>query len=42
MALTALAQRLINPVLAADPPPYRRGASLRGPERLEIGLEGVA
>jgi cytochrome P450 len=42
MALTALAQRLINPVLAADPPPYRRGASLRGPESLEIGLEGVA
>ncbi|GCE24389.1 cytochrome P450 [Dictyobacter kobayashii] len=31
IALNALAQRLINPRLAVDPPPYRPGAVLRGP-----------
>jgi len=40
-ALVALAGRLVDPRLAADPPPYRPGASLRGPQRLEVTLEGV-
>ncbi len=40
-ALVALAQRLIHPSLAEDPPPYRPAAALRGPERLLIDIEGV-
>jgi len=40
-ALTALATRLIDPRLLEDPPPYRPGASLRGPERLMLGIGGV-
>ncbi len=40
-ALTALATRLIDPRLLEDPPPYRSGASLRGPERLMLGIGGV-
>ena len=42
IALVALAQRLIAPRLLQDPPPYRPGASLRGPERLGIGIDGIA
>lgn len=30
-ALAALAARLVDPRLVVDPPPYRPGASLRGP-----------
>lgn len=41
-ALVALVNRLINPRLVADPPPYRPGASLRGPRHLEIKIDGVA
>ncbi|ACL55206.1 cytochrome P450 [Methylobacterium nodulans] len=41
-ALVALAQRLRNPRLIEDPPPYRPGASLRGPQHLRLAIEGVA
>jgi cytochrome P450 len=40
-ALTALATRLIDPRLLEDPPLYRHGASLRGPERLLLGIGGA-
>lgn len=40
-ALVALAKRLIDPHLTADPPPYRPGASLRGPEHLAIRIAGI-
>ncbi len=40
-ALTALAARLSNPRLAEDPPPYRPGASLRGPKRLLLRIDGI-
>lgn len=40
-ALTALAKRLVSPALTADPPPYRAGAALRGPEHLTIDVKGV-
>ena len=40
-ALVALAQRLVDPRLMADPPPYRPGASIRGPEHLMLGIAGV-
>lgn len=36
IALAALARRLDRPRLVGDPPPYRRNAALRGPERLDI------
>jgi cytochrome P450 len=42
IALAALARRLERPGLAEDPPPYRRNAALRGPERLEIEVAGIA
>ncbi|MFI6924692.1 cytochrome P450 [Nonomuraea spiralis] len=38
-ALGALVGRLVGPELAADPPPYRHSASLRGPERLVVGFD---
>jgi hypothetical protein len=38
----ALSRRLIAPRLPQDPPPYRPGASLRGPEQLPIGIDGIA
>jgi cytochrome P450 len=41
-ALTALAKRLVNPRLASDPPPYRRGAAVRGPRQLMVRIDGVA
>jgi cytochrome P450 len=40
-ALAVLARRLVRPRLVADPPPYRPGASLRGPERLEVEIAGI-
>ncbi len=40
-ALTALATRLTDPRPLEDPPPYRPGASLRGPERLMLAIGGV-
>ncbi|MGH1570144.1 cytochrome P450 [Methylobacterium sp. P31] len=42
IALVALSRRLVAPRLMRDPPPYRPGASLRGPEQLHIGIDGVA
>lgn len=41
-ALTALVRRLENPRLVADPPPYRAGSALRGPEHLRLAIDGVA
>jgi cytochrome P450 len=35
-ALTAMAGRLVNPRLAADPPPYRPSPVLRGPVHLPV------
>jgi cytochrome P450 len=40
-ALAALAKRLIDPRLALEPPPYRPGASLRGPARLPLKVAGI-
>ncbi len=40
-ALTALTARLSGPRLAEDPPPYRPGASLRGPKRLLLEIDGI-
>ena len=42
IALVALCRRLVEPRLLADPPPYRPGASLRGPEQLGIRIGGIA
>ena len=41
IALVALCRRLRTPRLLHDPPPYRLGASLRGPERLGISITGI-
>lgn len=41
-AITALARSLIDPRLLVDPPPYRPGASLRGPEHLRLHIAGIA
>jgi len=41
VALPALAQRLVNPRLVADPPPYRPNPELRGPRHLLVELDGV-
>lgn len=41
-ALTALARRLKAPRLIQDPPPYRQGAALRGPEHLRVAIDGIA
>ncbi|MEL6064306.1 MULTISPECIES: cytochrome P450 [unclassified Methylobacterium] len=41
-ALTALARRLKAPRLVEDPPPYRQGAALRGPEHLRVAIDGIA
>lgn len=41
IAIVSLCQRLKDPRLLADPPPYRSGASLRGPERLGIEVSAV-
>jgi cytochrome P450 len=38
VALTMLAQRLVDPRLAADPPPYRDNAILRGPDQLPVAF----
>jgi cytochrome P450 len=39
IALTALARRLDNPRLVADPPPYRENAILRGPDQLLVSFD---
>jgi len=41
IALVALSRRLVAPQLMQDPPPYRPGASLRGPEQLAISIDGI-
>ncbi|AWN36281.1 cytochrome P450 [Methylobacterium radiodurans] len=41
IALVALSRRLREPRLLADPPPYRQGASLRGPSALPLAIGGV-
>jgi cytochrome P450 len=41
IALTALAQRLENPRLEQDPPPYRQSEALRGPRHLLVQIDGV-
>lgn len=41
VALVALCRRLEAPRLIQDPPPYRPGASLRGPEQLGVSIAGV-
>ena len=40
-ALAALAARLDNPRLVADPPPYRPSAVLHGPRHLRVTFDGV-
>ncbi|MCJ2046982.1 cytochrome P450 [Methylobacterium sp. J-078] len=40
-ALVALARRLRNPRLIADPPPYRPGSALRGPKHLRLAIDGI-
>ena len=39
IALGALARRLVDPRLVADPPPYRQNAALRGPEHLFVQFD---
>ena len=41
IALVELAQRLKNPRLVADPPPYRANPALRGPRHLIVEIDGV-
>jgi cytochrome P450 len=41
VALPALARRLINPRLVADPPPYRPSPELRGPRHLPVELDAI-
>jgi cytochrome P450 len=41
VALPALARRLVNPRLVADPPPYRPNPTLRGPRHLPVELDRV-
>lgn len=42
IALVTLCRRLVAPRLLDDPPPYRAGASLRGPKNLGIAIAGIA
>jgi cytochrome P450 len=42
IALVELAQRLDNPRLLADPPPYRPNAVLRGPRHLPLAVDRVS
>lgn len=41
IALVTLCRRLVRPTLLEDPPPYRAGASLRGPSNLAIRIAGI-
>lgn len=41
IALTELVQRLENPQLVQDPPPYRQNAILRGPRHLLVKIDGI-
>jgi cytochrome P450 len=42
VALLALAQRLNNPRLITDPPPYRPNPTLRGPRHLPVEFDNLA
>ncbi|MET3920390.1 cytochrome P450 [Arthrobacter sp. UYEF20] len=42
IALTEFANRLENPRLVTDPPPYRPSPFLRGPSHLQVDIDGVA
>ena len=42
IALVELAQRLENPRLLADPPPYRPNAGLRGPRHLPLAVDRIS
>jgi cytochrome P450 len=41
IALATLAQRLENPRLVSDPPPYRPNPTLRGPSRLLVEFDAI-
>jgi hypothetical protein len=41
VALPALARRLVNPRLVADPPPYRPNPTLRGPRHLLVEFDAI-
>ncbi|MEV4517159.1 cytochrome P450 [Dactylosporangium sp. NPDC049525] len=42
VALSALARRLVHPLLVNDPPPYRSSPTLRGPRHLPVDVNAVA
>jgi cytochrome P450 len=42
VSLAALARRLQEPRLLADPPPYRPNAVLRGPQHLPVAFSGIS
>ena len=41
VALSTLVRRLVAPRLVTDPPPYRKNASLRGPQHLIIAFDHI-
>jgi len=41
IALSTLVSRLVAPRLVTDPPPYRRNASLRGPQHLMVAFDRI-
>lgn len=42
LALTRLSQRVTQPTLATDPPPYREHLNLRGPAAIPVDHTGIA
>ncbi|MGZ5490432.1 MAG: cytochrome P450, partial [Nitrososphaeraceae archaeon] len=41
IALSTLVRRLVAPRLVTDPPPYRKNASLRGPQHLMVAFDRI-
>jgi len=41
IALNILVRRLVSPRLVTDPPPYRKNASLRGPQHLMVAFDRI-
>jgi cytochrome P450 len=41
IVLTKLAQRLVNPQLVIDPPPYRKNSAVRGPRHLFMHIDDL-
>ena len=41
VALNTLVRRLVAPRLVTDPPPYRKNASLRGPQHLMVAFDRI-